>query len=418
MEFPIPYKFKLDLQNVHGNLLIEIFAIAKKIGIDNLAIVGGYVRDDLLRYTEKESIVKPKDLDLLIEGSAADLAIAIKKYLGDERVLKIRIHSSYNTAELTIDGLAIDLATARCERYEKPGQNPLIKPCKIQEDLKRRDFTINAMAIELSNLQLLDPYEGQVSISKRELQFLHHNSVAEDPTRIIRAARYSARLFFDLAPQALQQIQSTLTAWPWTWRQGDLASLAPPALATRLRLEMNLLLYHEPWEKALTNLQNWGGFILLDIGLQEDFDWKRRLKWASKLGIDMLPALILGAKNAKALAERLQLPKDQQNSIAESLEIQKLLLKFSTEKEYLSWPPSKWTNEIENSNWHQDAIALTICKGGPIWKPLLKWWLRWRSIESPISAKDLINEGWEPGPRLGEELKRLREKELDKYKKI
>ena len=122
---------------------------------------------------------------------------------------------------MRIDGLSIDLARARAEIYPAPGLNPLVEPDSLEKDLARRDFTVNAMAVVLQpdgRRLLLDPHGGQEHLVKRQLAFLHEGSVKDDPTRVIRAARYGARLGFSLAPEALSQVRRTLTAWPWAWR--------------------------------------------------------------------------------------------------------------------------------------------------------------------------------------------------------
>ncbi len=79
--------------------------------------------------------------------------------------------------------------------------------------------------------------------------FLHETSVADDPTRVFRGARYGARLGFQLAPSALVQVQATLVQWPWAWKPGDVMDAVPPALGTRLRMELELLFEREPWQK-------------------------------------------------------------------------------------------------------------------------------------------------------------------------
>ena len=417
MKIPVSKNSLFEFPSLPRNLLLDIQKAAKKADITNVAIVGGLVRDQLLINAEESSLYNSKDLDLLVEGSATQLAIALRNELDPKRISNLRVHANYNTVEMKIDGVPIDLATARLERYELPGENPKVTPCILEKDLFRRDFTINAMAIELSAMKLIDPHDGESALAKRELHFLHSKSVEDDPSRIIRAARYSARLLFHLAPDSLNQVKSTLKRWPWHWRQGNSTHLAPPALATRLRQELELLLFQEPWEKALSNLQSWEGLLLLDRGLQSDQDWKRRLRWASKLKVNLLTALLVGAENPKALAERLQLPKQQQDLIIQSLQIQKSFLELNGSKEYLSWSPSRWSHEIETAKWNQEAVALSICKGGPIWRPLFRWWSRWRLIKSPISAKELINKGWIPGESLGQELQRLRRERLDRNKK-
>ena len=413
----LPNSFQIEWPNLPNDLLSEIWATAKNIGLESVAIVGGAVRDKLLKGSEKNSLILAKDLDLVVEGSASELAKALKNKFAPNRLSDFRIHAAYNTAEMKIDGFPIDLTTARVERYSAPGENPEINPCVIEKDLIRRDFTINAMAIELSNMNLIDPHSGQDALEKRELKFLHLQSVEDDPTRIIRAARYSSRLLFDLSPEALAQIKSTLKKWPWEWQQGDPEHLAPPALTTRLRIELELLFTQEPWEIGLENLQLWGGLKLLDQSLQEDQTWKRRLKWASKLEIDLLTAFITGSESPSDLASRLQLAKQQQNLINQYLEIKEFLFELNIKKECLSWSPSEWSNELEGKNWKDESVAIAICNACPMWPNLVRWFSRWRLIKSPISAKQLIKNGWEAGPGLGKELKKLREVELDKYKK-
>ncbi|WP_320668263.1 CCA tRNA nucleotidyltransferase [Prochlorococcus sp. MIT 1307] len=408
-------KSHLEWPSLLKNLpLDEILKAANTAGINSVAIVGGAVRDELLNQIKEQPLQTPKDLDLVVEGSATQLAEALKDELEPRRLSGLRIYPDYDTAEIKIDGYPFDFATARIEKYKSPGQNPQVTPGSIEKDLQRRDFTVNAMALELSNMRLIDPYGGQASLANRELRFLHSKSVEEDPTRIIRAARYSARLLFDLAPEAHKQIKSTLLHWPWKWKQGDSPNLAPPALATRLRLEMELLFHEELWAEALENLQSWGGLVLLESGLQADKGWGNRLKKASELGVDLLTAFLAGSRNPGVVAARLQLPQHQQQILIQSLEIQKFLCDLLERKEYLSWTPSIWSHEIESNNWHCDAIALSICNGGPIWRPFYKWLNCWRFIKSPISAKELIQKGWEAGPLLGKELKKLRSEELDK----
>ena len=409
-------KLTISWVNLPQSLIQEIIKVSQDIGIHSIAIVGGFVRDQLLKEIQEDTLLSLRDLDLVIEGSASNLAYELQSQLGSSRVSNLQIHDSYNTAEMKIDGFPVDLATARIEHYSEPGQNPNITPCSLKEDLFRRDFTINAMAIDLSDMSLLDPLGGQDSLLKKELKFLHPKSVKEDPTRIIRAARYSSRLLFDLEPNSLNQIRSTLKEWPWVSSENKSSQNAPAALSTRLRLEMEILLNQENWAIALEKLQKWGGLLLFDQNLQDDQTWQRRLRWASKLKVNLLTAFISASKSSTSLAARLQLPMQQQNLLIQNLEIQEFLFDLNLNKEYLHWSPSKWTYEIEQSNWNHEAVALAICNASTLWGPLLRWWSRWRLIQSPISANELMKRGWDPGPNLGEELKRLRAKALDRYK--
>merc|ERR1712216_424524 len=117
-----------------------------------------------------------------------------------------------------LDGVLLDLAQSRQERYPAPGHNPVVEPGLLINDLARRDFTVNAMALVLgageAEPELLDLHGGQNDLAARQLNFLHLGSVQDDPTRVVRGARYTARLRFGLGLQALQQVQATVTAWP------------------------------------------------------------------------------------------------------------------------------------------------------------------------------------------------------------
>ena len=149
-------------------------------------LVGGAVRDLLLG--------RPRaDLDVAVEGDVRALADA----LGGE----IIVHERFETAAITVDGHEIDIARARAETYERPGALPTVSPAGIDEDLARRDFTVNAMAVPLEGEgQLIDPHGGADDLAAGVLRVLHDLSFADDPTRALRAARYAARLEMELDP--------------------------------------------------------------------------------------------------------------------------------------------------------------------------------------------------------------------------
>ncbi len=404
----------LSLPYLPKDLISLIKQTASKAGIKRIAIVGGAVRDSLYSKMNKLELKELKDLDLVVEGSASKFADYIQDELEVERLTELRIHDAFNTIEMKIDGFAIDIASARVETYSAPGKNPQISLSNLNQDLARRDFTCNAMAVCITTWALIDIFEGQASLKKKQLEFIHSNSVKDDPTRVLRGARYAARLGFELASAAQAQIDSTLEAWPWDWTPGQATKNAPPALSTRLRFELEELLNEDKWSIALSKLQTWGALKLVDEQLQTDKRLRRRLNWAHRLGIPPITALVVGAKNPIELASRLQLPIHQQTILKESIEIEKILSKILVKKEFLSWSPSQWCEEIESRSWSAPAIAISICNGTSIWRVLLRWWGRWRRIKSPISARELIQKGWQPGPRLGKELSRLRKELIDK----
>ena len=316
-------------------------------------LVGGVVRDQWLhrhrkggKGTGQDPVVQPMDVDLLLapDRQAPELTVSQLAPHWDAAVaaagwcLKTQIHGDFGTAHLALHPrkaqvrqsqptdqplLAIDVAMARTEHYPAPGDNPRVTltaaPAAALADLRRRDVSINAMALPWPHGPLLDPHGGQQDLEQGLLRFLHGASLRDDPTRVIRAARYGARLHMDLAPEARQQLQDTMVLWPWRRE-----SPCPPALGSRLGMELALLLQQEPWRQGLTLLQRWGALDLVDWSgtLQQDSTWRRRLHWAARWNLPLLPALLMGAAAPLDVARRLQLPMAQQRLMAQTLALQ------------------------------------------------------------------------------------------------
>jgi len=427
-----------------------------------LALVGGAVRDLLLHRVHNDPWRGLPDLDLVVEGSAADLVQRLQALLEPScrseaaspwqgsQLVAAQEHGAYGTVELELEvagqAVLLDLASARRETYPQLGENPVVSFGSLESDLARRDFTINAMALVLDSgtgpgpgselpraVALLDPHGGQQDLQQRQLRFLHSGSVADDPTRLVRGARYAARLGFALAPEALEQARDTLAAWPWHWRPGDAPCQAPSALGTRLRMELELLLAREPWPEALGALQHWGALGLLDGQLEADRGWRRRLRWAERLGLPLLVALVAGAADPLALAERLQLPHRQHKLLAQWLELrrrwQQLDCRSAGEPAAnadrpSAWGAPEWCQWLEAPGLSSDAVALELVFGAggsssfavvasAPRRPLLRWWARWRHIKAPRGAAELmVAEGLRPGPAVGERLRQLRAERL------
>lgn len=158
---------------------------------ESLFVVGGLIRDVLLGSDDLSA--ETLDIDLAIEGPAEPFIPALTDAAVDTPV----VHQRFGTASATLaDGARVDLARARTERYANPGALPSVKPASIDADLGRRDFSINSMALALTGPRagvLLDPYEGLGDLKRRHITTLHSDSFRDDPTRLIRAARYAAR---------------------------------------------------------------------------------------------------------------------------------------------------------------------------------------------------------------------------------
>ncbi|MCP9849568.1 CCA tRNA nucleotidyltransferase [Cyanobium sp. Morenito 9A2] len=387
-----------------------------------LALVGGAVRDLLLHQVHNDPWRGLVDLDLVLEGSAPELAERLRLWAGSERLGFCHIHGAYGTAELELDGVLLDLASARRESYPAPGENPVVRLAALADDLARRDFTINAIALELAPaaggvvaLALLDPHGGQADLAARRLRLLHGGSLSDDPTRVLRAARYAARLGFELAPGSLEQLRRTLAAWPWAWRPGDRPELAPPALGTRLRMELELLLEREDWRAAMARLQDWGALPLVEEALQSDRHWRRRLHWAQRFGLPLLPAWLAAAADPLAVAARLQLPHHGQRLLQQFVQLRHWLAEEPGSTP--GWPPSRWSEALEERGGSAEAVALALAVGLGPRRPLLRWWLRWRHLPPPVTATELIAGGLAPGPALGQALRARRAQRLDQERR-
>jgi tRNA nucleotidyltransferase (CCA-adding enzyme) len=205
-----------ELRRAHPEL-----AAIEAAASEPVYVVGGSVRDLLLGRGRA-------DLDLVVVGDAAALAAR----LGATAVN----HERFGTAKVEIEGSAVDLASARTETYARPGALPDVEPAaSIEDDLGRRDFSVNAIAVPLAEgPDLVDPHGGRADLEAGLLRVLHDASFLDDPTRAIRAARYAARLGFGLEPGTEALLRATdLGTVSAERRQAELLRLGAEASALR-----------------------------------------------------------------------------------------------------------------------------------------------------------------------------------------
>ena len=163
-------------------------------------LVGGPVRDILLG---RRSV----DIDLTLETGASTLARALSKRVEG----RLRSFPQFLTYKVTADGFPeIDIATARRERYRTPGALPAVTAGRLKDDLVRRDFSINAIAVDLAKGTMHDPTHGQRDIDARLVRVLHNKSLVDDPTRIFRAIRFAGRLGFAIEPHTAELMRAAI----------------------------------------------------------------------------------------------------------------------------------------------------------------------------------------------------------------
>ena len=267
--------------------LLSIAAnIAQKRGWQ-LYIVGGAVRDLLLAADDKLALT---DIDLVVDGNCGsddsgagvELAASLQKLYPDSR---LDVHGQFQTAALlwnkdsAFGSLWVDIATARTEFYAYPAANPEVEASSIRQDLYRRDFTINALAVRLGvprSGELLDFFGGLQDLEARQIRVLHANSFIEDPTRIYRAVRFAVRLGFEIESQTEGYIRHAVESGIYYRIQGE--NGRAPALETRLKSELKYILQAPYWKVALQMLGDLQALRCIHPTLELDRELWRQLR--------------------------------------------------------------------------------------------------------------------------------------------
>lgn len=363
-----------------------------------LYLVGGVVRDLLL---ERSNL----DLDMVVEGDAIKLAEELAGGLS----AKIVVHPRFGTATLRWDERSADFASARSEIYSRPGALPTVKPGTISDDLSRRDFTINAMAIELNPRHygdIIDPHGGRQDIDSKLVRIMHDKSFIDDATRIWRALRYEQRLDFELE-SATKELLKQCTAWLSTV-SGD-----------RIRHELELVLKEEQPEKVLHRADEFGVLDRVHPSLKCD-DWlketfvmarERCLPEASPTTRLYLALLCyrLTAGEAEKLIDYLHLPGASARVIREALAVKDKTAELVA--------PGLAPSQIYELIHGYSPTALTITSlatGSEIAAEHIELYLNvLRHVNPALGGEDLKKLGIREGPKIKEVLQLLREARLD-----
>jgi tRNA nucleotidyltransferase (CCA-adding enzyme) len=318
-------------------------------------LVGGAVRDLLLGRDRA-------DVDLMVEGEATALAAALGGASSE--------HDRFGTVKVDVEGHEVDIAGARTETYERPGALPTVNPAaSVEEDLARRDFTINAMAIPLQGEpRLIDPHGGRGDLEAGLLRVLHDRSFLDDPTRAIRAARYASRFGFRLEPKTEELLGET-----------DLTTVS----ADRRRAELERLAAEANACDGFELLAEWGVIDLRPGGIelmQTVDSLLQTSHWAEIVPREQaLVAAALGPPGAEEVLASMWVPK-----------------------------PGEGVELAER----RDPVELILARAmGADW--LEHHLTSWRKIELEIDGDDLIAAGVEQGPAIGRGLRAARHRKLE-----
>jgi tRNA nucleotidyltransferase (CCA-adding enzyme) len=319
-------------------------------------LVGGAVRDLLLGRG------RSRNLDLVVEGDAT----AFAGRLGVE----VLVHERFATATVRFRGLEVDVAAARTEAYASPGALPEVRTgASIEDDLRRRDFTVNAMAVPLREPRLLDPLGGRADLDAGLLRALHERSFVDDPTRALRAARYASRLGFSLEAATEALLRSTdLGAVSGDRREAEILRLAAEPEAVR-------------------------GFELLAA-------------WGL---VELRPG---GAALAAAVADLLESHPEWAAMARRDLVLRAAALgPPGAEVELAAARPTSPSQAVALATRHDPAALLLARAQGADW--LDRYLEEWRHVALQIDGGDLIEAGVPEGPAVGRGLAEALRMKLD-----
>ncbi len=356
-----------------------------------LWLVGGSVRDAMLGR-------RVVDLDATSEQAASELGPVLASAAGGS----VGARSQFGTLKLRTEGRTIDLATARSERYASPGALPEVSPGDMQADLARRDFSINAMAASLHPERfglLLDTQVGARDLTAGVVRALHERSFQDDATRMLRAARYSARLGFDIEPATLE------------WLERDLAYLQTISGA-RLRREIERLLAEPEPGRALITAMQLGVLRAVDVGLDGPGARDAVLQAMGRglSGLALLGALVyaLPRERIAALCKRIAATK-QQTRIIEAVahlresESQLTVARLGSE-----------VDAIVDGAPRQAVQAVAAATTSQMTRHNLDRSLAASRQRPPLDGEELMALGVEPGPAVGAMTQALRHVLMDR----
>ncbi|KXS43779.1 MULTISPECIES: CBS domain-containing protein [unclassified Candidatus Frackibacter] len=400
-----------DLDSDLFDLLVKAGRVADQLEL-NLYIVGGFVRDLILG-------VKNLDLDLVIEGDGIDFAYKLAERLEGE--VK-EVHKEFGTAIVKLtDGLKLDIASSRVEYYEYPAAPPQVEAALLKQDLFRRDFTINALAIQLNEKRfgrLIDYFGGEEDLEEGIIRILHNFSFIDDPTRIFRALRFANRYEFEIESLTKELIEHAIN-------QNVIKGLSSGRLGNELFLMLSeekagyilldldkfgLLAYFHPkltWgeeEYRLALEIPWINDWLEHLEITEDVTikiWQLYLIILTKsLSEHVIKHLLLRLKFSKALIDKVIFAKNEAKDILN-------LLSSSDIK------PSKVYYHLEPLSTEEILYLVLLTDEDEVKDWIQDYFLNLRRIELEVTGKDIIDLGYKPGPYFKKALQKVKKAKLN-----
>ena len=354
-------------------------------------LVGGPVRDAVLD-------IPANDLDFVVIGDAPTLASDLAEELGGQ----VTVHPRFGTATVEIEGDRIDIVTARKEVYHFPGSLPEVSASSLEDDLARRDFSINAMALPLSgdSPEVIDPHGGLEGLAYRRVATLHPGSFTDDPSRMLRAVRYEQRLSLQISDTTLSEIQSALVG-----RHADAVS------GDRWRQEFQKIFEEPQAFKMLIRAIGLGVLAAIHPALSDSRPLAILAGEGGLAPSDFLSALAmpLSAADGEGVSSRLNLPTDWARVVRDTIVLQGILPEITGP----SVSPSKVCSALEKLDADAIAAAARLSLDIQLASRLRRYLDVWRLVSPVLTGDDLLAMGVPPGSNVGEVLRELNSAKLD-----
>ncbi|MBG1261008.1 CBS domain-containing protein [Nostoc commune] len=419
-------KFKIPLSTELQNrlapqlwqLLTTASQEAEKRGW-HLYLVGGAVRDLLLAQAASGTLMI-KDIDLVVDGfhKSADVGAGVELAKALQQLYpaaRLEIHGAFQTAALLwhkdpeLDSLWVDIATARTEFYPYPAANPEVEASSIRQDLYRRDFTINAIALRLTTPrsgELLDFFGGLLDLQARQIRVLHPNSFIEDPTRIYRGVRFAVRFGFQIEPQTEEFIRYAINSGVYDRTAQE--NSKTPALQTRLKTELKHILEAPYWKSALQLLDNLGALQCIHPTLKLDAELLRQLRLLERClrRFDAEQTLIHWEMRLEALINHLAA--QYRGKVAKNLQLQEDSIKrlqnlASAQTEVMeSLPKCQSPSQVMQLLRQYDLpmlILIAVQSPRSLRHQIWEYLTIWANVQPLLNGNDLKKLGYKPGPQ-------------------
>lgn len=394
-----------------------------------LYVVGGAVRDLLLGMAGEPYPLT--DIDLVVDGAGEGAGVALAESIQSSYPqVTVQVHGQFQTAALVwhaadVDSVAdasetpgantwhgetpllIDIATARTEFYPYPAANPEVEASTIRQDLYRRDFTINAMALRLNGPnpgQLLDFFGGWTDLQRRYVRVLHANSFIEDPTRIFRAVKFATRLGFAIDAQSDRFIRHAISSGVYERMQASADKT--PALQSRLKAELKYILSAEHWVAALKTLDDLEAWRCLHTSLSMTPElWcqlRRMERWLNKFDVAEPRWLMLLELILAQLEPRLRGPiANNLDLTAQSVARLKSLCQLESDLSQMLPQATKPSQIYDSLHGHSLSELLLICDRHPytLGRQIWQYIVRLSRMPPLINGGTLKRLGYKPGPQ-------------------